>query len=40
MIRQTHTSITNVSEHTINDTWTEAKGVTLSEECGLGLQGS
>ena len=32
VMRQTQTSINNVSEHIINDIWTEAKGVNLSEE--------
>ena len=32
VMRQTQTSINNVSEQIINDIWTEAKGVDLSEE--------
>ena len=31
VMRQTLTSTNHVSEHMINDLWTEAKGVTLSE---------
>ena len=31
-MRQTQTSVNNVSEHIVNDLWTEAEGVTLSEE--------
>ena len=31
-MRQSQTSINTVSEHIVNDTWTEAKGVNLSGE--------
>ena len=38
VMRQTQTSINNVSEQIINDLWTEAKGVTLSDECTRKIQ--
>ena len=31
-MRQTQTSVNSVSEYVTNDLWTEAKGVTLSEQ--------
>ena len=33
VMRQTQTSMNKVSEHIVNDSWTEAKGVLLSEGC-------